>query len=102
MRSSTRRPIPTHVAPAGELPPYVVFVHGGPTSQVMAARDVEKAFFTSRGLGVIDVNYGGSTGYGRAYRELLREQWGIVDVEDCVAAVAGAGRGRPGGSARGW
>jgi dipeptidyl aminopeptidase/acylaminoacyl peptidase len=77
----------------------------------MAGRDVEKAFFTSRGLGVIDVNYGGSTGYGRAYRELLREQWGVVDVEDCVAAVqALANQGRAdaqrlvirGGSAGGW
>jgi dipeptidyl aminopeptidase/acylaminoacyl peptidase len=102
---------PDFIAPDGELPPYVVFVHGGPTSQVMASRDAEKAFFTSRGLGVIDVNYGGSTGYGRAYRELLREQWGIVDVEDCVAAVeslAAAGRADGarlvirGGSAGGW
>jgi dipeptidyl aminopeptidase/acylaminoacyl peptidase len=102
---------PDFIAPEGELPPYVVFVHGGPTSQVMAGRDAEKAFFTSRGLGVIDVNYGGSTGYGRAYRELLREQWGIVDVEDCVAAsqsLAAAGRADGarlvirGGSAGGW
>jgi dipeptidyl aminopeptidase/acylaminoacyl peptidase len=102
---------PDYAAPAGDLPPYIVFVHGGPTSQAMAGRDVEKAFFTSRGLGVIDVNYGGSTGYGRAYRELLREQWGVVDVEDCVAAVqALADQGRAdrqrlvirGGSAGGW
>ena len=102
---------PDFTAPDGQLPPYVVFVHGGPTSQVMAAYNTEKAFFTSRGLGVIDVNYGGSTGYGRAYRELLREQWGVVDVEDSVAAVtalADAGRADParlvirGGSAGGW
>ncbi len=102
---------PDFAAPAGELPPYVVFVHGGPTSQAMAAIDIEKAFFTSRGLGVIDVNYGGSTGYGRAYRELLREQWGVVDVEDSIAAVqalAEAGRADAkrlvirGGSAGGW
>jgi dipeptidyl aminopeptidase/acylaminoacyl peptidase len=102
---------PDFTAPNGQLPPYVVFVHGGPTAQVMATRDAEKAFFTTRGIGVIDVNYGGSTGYGRAYRELLREQWGIVDVEDCVAAaqsLATAGRADGarlvirGGSAGGW
>jgi dipeptidyl aminopeptidase/acylaminoacyl peptidase len=102
---------PDFEAPPGQLPPYVVYVHGGPTSQAMASRDAEKAFFTSRGLGVIDVNYGGSTGFGRAYRELLREQWGVVDVEDSIAAVqalAAAGRADAarlvirGGSAGGW
>ncbi|HEY7100150.1 MAG TPA: prolyl oligopeptidase family serine peptidase [Mycobacteriales bacterium] len=98
-------------APGGELPPYVVFVHGGPTSHSPAILDLEKAYFTSRGIGVIDVNYGGSTGYGRAYRERLRREWGIVDVEDCVAAVQalvrdgladGARLGIRGGSAGGW
>lgn len=102
---------PTAVAPAGELPPYVVFVHGGPTSQSPNARSTEKAYFTSRGIGVVDVNYGGSSGYGRAYRNALREQWGVVDVEDCVAAAqALAADGRAdgarlvirGGSAGGW
>ncbi|HST66453.1 MAG TPA: prolyl oligopeptidase family serine peptidase, partial [Mycobacteriales bacterium] len=78
---------PDAVAPDGELPPYVVFVHGGPTSHSSATLNLEKAYFTSRGIGVVDVNYGGSTGYGRAYRERLRRQWGIVDVEDCVAVV---------------
>jgi dipeptidyl aminopeptidase/acylaminoacyl peptidase len=80
---------PTHpdaVAPDGELPPYIVWAHGGPTSHVVGLLDLEKAFFTSRGIGVIDVNYGGSTGYGRSYRERLRMQWGVVDVEDAVAA----------------
>jgi dipeptidyl aminopeptidase/acylaminoacyl peptidase len=80
---------PTHpeaVAPEGELPPYIVWVHGGPTSHVVGLLDLEKAYFTSRGIGVIDVNYGGSTGYGRSYRERLRMQWGVVDVEDAVAA----------------
>src|SRR5882757_418373 len=80
---------PTHpeaAAPEGELPPYIVWVHGGPTSHVVGLLDLEKAYFTSRGIGVIDVNYGGSTGYGRSYRERLRMQWGVVDVEDAVAA----------------
>ena len=80
---------PTHpdaVAPDGELPPYIVWAHGGPTSHVVGLLDLEKAYFTSRGIGVIDVNYGGSTGYGRSYRERLRMQWGVVDVEDAVAA----------------
>jgi dipeptidyl aminopeptidase/acylaminoacyl peptidase len=102
---------PDAVAPNGELPPYVVFVHGGPTSHSPAVLDLEKAYFTSRGIGVIDVNYGGSAGYGRAYRERLRREWGIVDVEDCVAAVQalvrdgladGARLGIRGGSAGGW
>jgi dipeptidyl aminopeptidase/acylaminoacyl peptidase len=98
-------------APDGELPPYVAFVHGGPTSRVSAAASVAYAYFTSRGIGVVDVNYGGSTGYGREYRERLRGRWGVVDVEDVVAAVTGladaglADRTRlaiRGGSAGGW
>jgi dipeptidyl aminopeptidase/acylaminoacyl peptidase len=102
---------PDAVPPAGELPPYVVFVHGGPTTQSPAVLDLEKAYFTSRGIGVVDVNYGGSTGYGRAYRERLRRQWGVVDVEDCVAVVRalvregladGARLAIRGGSAGGW
>jgi dienelactone hydrolase len=102
---------PAVEAPAGELPPYVVFVHGGPTGRVSSVLNLERAYFTSRGIGVIDVNYGGSTGYGRAYRERLRKQWGLVDVEDAVAAVqalAAAGEADPerlairGGSAGGW
>ena len=54
--------------------------------------DLEIAYFTSRGIGVAEVNYGGSTGYGREYRNRLREQWGVVDVEDCAAVALGAGR----------
>src|ERR1039457_983105 len=71
---------PAFSGPDSELAPYIVWVHGGPTSQVVPRLDLEKAFFTSRGIGIIDVNYGGSSGYGRAYRERLRGQWGIVDV----------------------
>jgi dipeptidyl aminopeptidase/acylaminoacyl peptidase len=102
---------PEFTAPDGERPPYIAFVHGGPTSRVSAAANPAIAYFTSRGIGVVDVNYGGSTGYGRAYRERLRGQWGIVDVEDTVAAVLGladagladrARLGIRGGSAGGW
>ena len=102
---------PAVTAPDGELPPYIVWVHGGPTGQVVPRLDLEKAFFTSRGIGIIDVNYGGSSGYGRAYRERLRGQWGIVDVADVMTAalaLAQAGEadrkrlGIRGGSAGGW
>ncbi|MBX6768352.1 MAG: prolyl oligopeptidase family serine peptidase, partial [Actinomadura rubrobrunea] len=72
---------PAATGPADELPPYVVFVHGGPTSRASGLLDLERAYFTSRGIGVVEVNYGGSSGYGRAYRERLRRQWGVVDVE---------------------
>jgi dipeptidyl aminopeptidase/acylaminoacyl peptidase len=75
--------------PDGELPPYVAFVHGGPTAHVSPIVDIEKAYFTSRGIGVVDVNYGGSTGYGREYRERLRGQWGIVDVADTITVLRG-------------
>ena len=97
--------------PDGERPPYIVWVHGGPTAQVVPRLDLEKAFFTSRGIGIIDVNYGGSSGYGRAYRERLRGQWGVVDVADVMTAalaLAEAGEadgkrlGIRGGSAGGW
>lgn len=98
-------------APAGERPPFVAFVHGGPTAHVSPLLAPRVAYYTSRGIGVVDVNYGGSTGYGRAYRERLRGQWGVVDVADTVAAVLGladvglADRDRlaiEGGSAGGW
>jgi dipeptidyl aminopeptidase/acylaminoacyl peptidase len=110
-------PVPRHVELEGRYGrvvhamPYVVWVHGGPTAHVVGLFDIEKAYFTSRGIGIIDVNYGGSTGYGRLYRERLRRQWGIVDVEDAIAAarsLADAGEADParlairGGSAGGW
>lgn len=102
---------PTVTGAPDERPPYVVFVHGGPTDHVGGAASGRIAFFTSRGIGVLDVNYGGSSGYGRAYRERLRGQWGVVDVDDVVAAARGladAGIADParlaiaGGSAGGW
>ena len=102
---------PDAEGPEGELPPYVVWVHGGPTANVVGLLDLEKAYFTSRGIGIIDVNYGGSTGYGRLYRERLRRQWGVVDVEDAAAAARSlAEQGEAdlarlairGGSAGGW
>jgi dienelactone hydrolase len=98
-------------APEGELPPYIVMVHGGPTAHVSGAASAAYAYWTSRGIGVLDVNYGGSTGYGRAYRERLNGQWGVVDVDDVIAAARGqsdAGLADPariavrGGSAGGW
>jgi dipeptidyl aminopeptidase/acylaminoacyl peptidase len=71
-------------APAAELPPLIVRAHGGPTSAFSSALDWNVQYWTSRGFAVLNVNYGGSTGYGRLYRERLRGQWGIVDVADCI------------------
>jgi len=102
---------PDVAGPDGERPPYLVLVHGGPTAHTAAAASAKISFFTSRGIGVLDVNYGGSTGYGRAYRERLRGQWGVVDVDDVADAARGlaaTGRADParlvveGGSAGGW
>ncbi|RMB79034.1 S9 family peptidase [Rhodococcus sp. SBT000017] len=102
---------PSYEGLDGELPPYVAFVHGGPTAHVAPALNPLFAYFTSRGIGVVDVNYGGSSGYGREYRNRLRGQWGVVDVEDTIAAVQGladSGLADPrrlaieGGSAGGW
>lgn len=78
---------PTCRAPAGERPPLVVRSHGGPTSRSGAALGLSTQFWTSRGFAVADVNYSGSTGFGRAYRRRLDGQWGIADVEDCVACA---------------
>lgn len=78
---------PTHpdcAGPADERPPLVVRVHGGPTSRVHPIADSEIAYFTSRGFAVVDCNYRGSTGHGRAYREALDGQWGVADTADCV------------------
>lgn len=71
-------------APQGELPPLMVISHGGPTSATRTNFAPGIQFWTTRGFAVVDVNYGGSTGYGRPYRERLYGQWGVVDVDDCV------------------
>jgi dipeptidyl aminopeptidase/acylaminoacyl peptidase len=78
---------PDFVAPVGELPPLIVSSHGGPTAAATSVLNYAVQFWTSRGIGVVDVNYGGSTGYGRAYRERLKGNWGIVDLDDCVNAA---------------
>jgi dipeptidyl aminopeptidase/acylaminoacyl peptidase len=95
----------------GELPPLLVQVHGGPTSAARSELSLEIQYLTSRGFAVVDLNYGGSTGYGRPYRELLNGKWGVVDVEDAIAVarhLAEEGRVDPerlcvsGGSAGGF
>ena len=74
-------------APEDELPPLILRSHGGPTAQGSAGLSLALQFWTSRGFAVADVNYAGSTGFGRDYRRLLDDQWGVVDVEDCIAAA---------------
>jgi len=102
---------PVAVAPDGERPPLLVNVHGGPTSEADPELHLEVQFFTSRGFAYAEVNYRGSTGYGRAFRESLYGRWGVVDVDDAVAAaryLVGRGLADPdrlliaGGSAGGW
>jgi dipeptidyl aminopeptidase/acylaminoacyl peptidase len=75
---------PDFTASSDEKPPLLVRCHGGPTSAASSALNLGIQYWTSRGIAVLDVNYGGSTGFGRAYRERLRGQWGVVDVEDCI------------------
>jgi len=74
-------------APAGDKPPLIVIGHGGPTGMAASTLNLKTQYWTSRGFGVLDVNYGGSTGFGRAFRDALKGQWGVVDVEDCVAGA---------------
>lgn len=78
---------PDVTAGPGELPPLLVLIHGGPTSAARAMLQLGTQYWTSRGFAVVDVNYGGSSGYGRAYRNQLRGQWGVVDLDDCEAAA---------------
>ena len=75
---------PDFVAPEGELPPLLVKCHGGPTAASSSMLRLDTQYWTSRGIAVLDVNYGGSTGYGREYRQRLNGEWGVVDVDDCV------------------
>jgi dipeptidyl aminopeptidase/acylaminoacyl peptidase len=77
----------TSVGPDDELPPLVVMIHGGPTAAARPMLALSTQLWTSRGFAVVDVDYGGSTGYGRPYRRLLDDAWGVVDVEDCIAAA---------------
>ena len=102
---------PEFTGPAGEAPPLIVEIHGGPTSRARRRLRASFQYWTSRGFAVLDVDYGGSTGYGRAYRDRLRGNWGVVDVRDCALAAAHAaatGRADPnrliitGGSAGGY
>jgi dipeptidyl aminopeptidase/acylaminoacyl peptidase len=74
-------------APDGERPPLLVVIHGGPTAAARPSLSLGVQYWTSRGFAVVDVNYGGSTGYGRAYRGLLDGEWGVIDVADCLAAA---------------
>jgi dipeptidyl aminopeptidase/acylaminoacyl peptidase len=83
---------PERTGPAGELPPLLVMIHGGPTSAASPVLALSVQYWTSRGFAVVDVDYGGSTGYGRPYREELLDQWGVVDVADCLAAAAWLGK----------
>ncbi|HEY7592543.1 MAG TPA: prolyl oligopeptidase family serine peptidase [Actinophytocola sp.] len=102
---------PDFAGPDGAAPPLLVHAHGGPTGKVRSSLDLDAAFFTSRGFAYVSVNYGGSSGYGRPFRESLNGQWGVVDVDDCAtvaAALAAEGSADPerlairGGSAGGW
>ncbi len=77
----------TYVAEDDDLPPLIVMSHGGPTANATALFSLEMQYWTTRGFAVVDVNYGGSTGYGRAYRERLNGMWGVVDLQDCVNAA---------------
>jgi dipeptidyl aminopeptidase/acylaminoacyl peptidase len=77
----------TTTGPEGERPPLVVMIHGGPTSAARPMFDLSRQVWTTRGFAVVDVDYAGSTGYGRPYRRLLDGAWGVADVEDCVAAA---------------
>ena len=78
---------PAARGPADAKPPLLVFIHGGPTAAASASVNLSVQFFTSRGFAVVDVNYRGSTGFGRAFRQRIYGSWGLVDVEDCAQAA---------------
>jgi dipeptidyl aminopeptidase/acylaminoacyl peptidase len=75
---------PEYVGLPDELPPLLVNCHGGPTTSASSVLELTTQFWTSRGIAVLDVNYGGSTGFGRVFRNRLHLNWKIVDVEDCI------------------
>jgi dipeptidyl aminopeptidase/acylaminoacyl peptidase len=79
---------PEFQGPPEERPPLIVVCHGGPTASASSVLDFRLQYWTSRGFAVVDVDYGGSTGYGRAYRERLKGKWGVMDVDDCTNAAA--------------
>ena len=94
-------PAHPHVTPAAdELPPLLVLAHGGPTSRARTELQLSIRYWTSRGFAVVDVDYRGSTGYGRTYRHALNGRWGVADVDDCVAAALHLGDERRVDSAR--
>jgi acetyl esterase/lipase len=102
---------PEFSGPPESPPPFVVHAHGGPTGKFAPTLNLDIALLTSRGIGVVAVNYGGSAGYGREFRELLNEQWGVVDVRDCATVATALAKdgvadgerlGIRGGSAGGW
>jgi acetyl esterase/lipase len=102
---------PEFAGPANSAPPLLVYAHGGPTGKAGDALKRDIAYFTSRGFAFAAVNYGGSSGYGRAFRETLNGQWGVVDVQDCATVAAalaeegvvdGTRLAVRGGSAGGW
>lgn len=78
---------PAFAGPRGTRPPLIVMAHGGPTSAAQTSLRLQTRYWTSRGFAVVDVDYRGSTGYGRAYRQALDQRWGLADVDDCVAAA---------------
>jgi dipeptidyl aminopeptidase/acylaminoacyl peptidase len=81
-------------APAGSLPPLITLSHGGPTAFAAPDFKIAYQFWTSRGFAILDVNYSGSAGYGRAYRDRLKGHWGVVDVQDCIAGALSMGAQR--------
>ncbi|NEU80209.1 prolyl oligopeptidase family serine peptidase [Nostoc sp. UIC 10630] len=78
---------PEYIASAGSKPPLLVMCHGGPTAASDDTLNLSKQFWTSRGIAILDVNYGGSTGFGREYRDRLKGKWGIIDIDDCINAA---------------
>ena len=78
---------PTAAPLDGELPPLIVTGHGGPTSNAVSTLSLAMQFWTTRGIAVVDVDYGGSTGFGRAYRDRLQGEWGLLDVGDCISVA---------------